>query len=223
MSTSIGVLSADFNSFSPLIFMLEQKGFRVINYSSLKVNIESLIHNLPRLLLLDLDIDGFDGIEICERIKEKKKNISIIICSNKTEEYIQIAAFKAGADDFVSKNISHRLLHRKINALLKQSSIENYNFENHSIHHLSIKINRESYLVNNGEKDISLQKKQFELLYLLVSNPKKVFTRDELYQAVWNKELSNPRIIDVHIRKLREQIGEDLIITIKGNGYKIAS
>jgi two-component system alkaline phosphatase synthesis response regulator PhoP len=101
---------------------------------------------------------------------------------------------------------------------------KNFSLNSHSIHHSSIKINRESYLVYNGMEEISLQKKQFELLYLLISNPKKTFSRDELYQTVWkNKEVTNPRIIDVHIRKLREKIGENLIVTVKGNGYKIAS
>jgi len=222
MSTSIGILSADFNSFAPISFLFEQNGFRIININAQHVDLEVLIPNLPEILLLDLNLGNFDGIEICERIREKKNNI-IVICSNEIEEYIQIAAFNAGADDFTSKNINPHLLLRKINAMLKRMP-KNFSLNSHFIHHSSIKINRESYLVNTGEEDISLQKKQFELLFLLVSNPKKVFTRDELYQTVWeNKEITNPRIIDVHIRKLREKIGEDLIITVKGNGYKIAS
>lgn len=222
MSTSIGILSADFDSFAPISFLFEQNGFRIININAQHVDLEVLIPNLPEILLLDLNLGNFDGIEICERIREKKNNI-IVICSNEIEEYIQIAAFNAGADDFTSKNINPYLLLRKINAMLKRVP-KNFSLNSQSIHHLSIKINRESYLVNTGEENISLQKKQFELLFLLVSNPKKVFTRDELYQTVWkSKEVTNPRIIDVHIRKLREKIGENLIITVKGNGYKIAS
>lgn len=222
MSTSIGILSADFDSFAPISYLFEQKGFRVTNINTQHLDLEVLIPNLPEILLLDLNLGNFDGIEICERIKEKKNNI-IVICSNEIEEYIQIAAFNAGADDFTSKSINPLLLFKKIKAMLKRVP-KNFSVNSQSIHHLSIKINRESYLVNNGNKDIKFQKKQFELLFLLVSNPKKVFTREELYQTVWNnKEVTNPRIIDVHIRKLREKIGEDLIVTVKGNGYKIAS
>ncbi len=174
------------------------------------------------IFLVELHLAQFDGIEICEIIKTKFENTSVLLVSEETQEYIQVEAYKAGADDFISPTIQPKLLLKKIDALLKRKNIAK-NETKSNIYHNSIKVNRESYLIEKDNQEISLQKKQFELLYLLISNPKRIFTRDELYHSVWeNTDNNNPRIIDVHIRKIREKVGENIIKTIKGRGYRFA-
>jgi len=184
--------------------------------------IEHITQKQQDVFLVELQLAQFDGIEICEIIKNKFENASVLLVSEETQEYIQVEAYKAGADDFITPTIQPQLLLKKIAALLKRKTIaKNKSISN--IYHNSIKVNRESYLIEKDNQEIALQKKQFELLYLLISNPKRIFTRDELYNSVWeNTDNNNPRIIDVHIRKIREKIGENIIKTIKGRGYRFA-
>ncbi len=184
--------------------------------------IELITQKQQDIFLVELQLAQFDGIEICEIIKNKFENASVLLVSEETQEYIQVEAYKAGADDFITPTIQPQLLLKKIAALLKRKTIaKNKSISN--IYNNSIKINRESYLIEKDNQEIALQKKQFELLYLLISNPKRIFTRDELYNSVWeNTDNNNPRIIDVHIRKIREKIGENIIKTIKGKGYRFA-
>lgn len=184
--------------------------------------IELITQKQQDIFLVELQLAQFDGIEICEIIKNKFENASVLLVSEETQEYIQVEAYKAGADDFITPTIQPQLLLKKIAALLKRKTIaKNKSISN--IYHNSIKVNRESYLIEKDNQEIALQKKQFELLYLLISNPKRIFTRDELYNSVWeNTDNNNPRIIDVHIRKIREKIGENIIKTIKGRGYRFA-
>ncbi|HEJ0126751.1 TPA: response regulator transcription factor [Klebsiella aerogenes] len=184
--------------------------------------IELITQKQQDVFLVELHLAQFDGIEVCEIIKTKFENASVLLVSEETQEYIQVEAYKAGADDFITPTIQPQLLLKKIAALLKRKTIaKNKSISN--IYHNSIKVNRESYLIEKDNQEIALQKKQFELLYLLISNPKRIFTRDELYNSVWeNTDNNNPRIIDVHIRKIREKIGENIIKTIKGRGYRFA-
>lgn len=184
--------------------------------------IELITQKQQDIFLVELQLAQFDGIEICEIIKNKFENASVLLVSEETQEYIQVEAYKAGADDFITSTIQPQLLLKKIAALLKRKNIaKNKSISN--IYHNSIKVNRESYLIEKDNQEIALQKKQFELLYLLISNPKRIFTRDELYNSVWeNTDNNNPRIIDVHIRKIREKVGENIIKTIKGRGYRFA-
>lgn len=184
--------------------------------------IELITQKQQDIFLVELQLAQFDGIEICEIIKNKFENASVLLVSEETQEYIQVEAYKAGADDFITPTKQPQLLLKKIAALLKRKTIaKNKSISN--IYHNSIKVNRESYLIEKDNHEIALQKKQFELLYLLISNPKRIFTRDELYNSVWeNTDNNNPRIIDVHIRKIREKVGENIIKTIKGRGYRFA-
>lgn len=224
MSQPIGIISLNFSSYNSIVETFKKEGFTFINYDASNQNWESNFFNLPTVLFLDLTLGYTDGIELCERIKTQRSNTILIIFSDEKEDFVEIEAYKAGVDDFLTKNINPKLLLKKINAFLRRKSSITKLAEERIINYQTLIVNRDRYLVQKGEEEISLQKKQFELLFLLISNPKKTFSRDELYQAVWEvSEANNPRIIDVHIRKIREKIGENIIITIKGNGYKIAS
>jgi len=172
--------------------------------------------------IVELNLLPNDGIEVCEAIKTNFPSSVVLIVSNDDLEFVQIEAYKAGADDFISPDIHAKLLYKKIIALSRRKKPTSKTLPER-VGNNTIKVNRESYLIEKDNQQIALQKKQFELLYLLISQPKRVFTRDELYQKVWeNTESNNPRIIDVHIRKIREKIGENIIKTIKGRGYRFA-
>lgn len=172
--------------------------------------------------IVELNLLPNDGIEVCEVIKTNFPSSVVLIVSNDDLEFVQIEAYKAGADDFISPDIHAKLLYKKIIALSRRKKPTSKTLPER-VGNNTIKVNRESYLIEKDNQQIALQKKQFELLYLLISQPKRVFTRDELYQKVWeNTESNNPRIIDVHIRKIREKIGENIIKTIKGRGYRFA-
>ena len=137
--------------------------------------------------------------------------------------YIQVAAFKAGADDFIRHPINLRLLQKKIAALLKRKPQNRIDSSYQVLSYKNLIIDRNRYIIALNSKEIKLPKKEFEMLYLLLNNPQKVFSREEIYEHVWNKIASNnDRIIDVHIKKIREKIGERLIKTVKGVGYQLA-
>ena len=176
---------------------------------------------IPDIILLDVMMPEMDGIEACIKIKEIKKLSStrIIFLSARGEDFTQIAAFDAGADDYINKPVKPKILLKKIFSIAKRlNSSKNSN----NILDLGyIKIDRDSYLVTINKEEKNLPRKEFELLYLLLSKPGKVFTRDEIMLKVWGSEIVvGDRTIDVHIRKLREKIGDKYIKTIKGIGYK---
>ena len=176
---------------------------------------------IPDIILLDVMMPEMDGIEACIKIKEIKKLSStrIIFLSARGEDFTQIAAFDAGADDYINKPVKPKILLKKIFSIAKRlNSSKNSN----NILDLGyIKIDRDSYLVTINKEEKNLPRKEFELLYLLLSKPGKVFTRDEIMLKVWGSEIVvGDRTIDVHIRKLRQKIGDKYIKTIKGIGYK---
>jgi len=159
-----------------------------------------------------------DGIEACQIIRKELQMYQPIIAflTARAEDYAQIAGFEAGADDYISKPIRPRLLVTKLESLLRRINPERP-FESNA---LSIEIDRERYVVLINDKELNLPKKEFELLELLASRPGKVFNRDQILTLVWgNETIVGERTIDVHIRKLREKIGENYIRTIKGVGY----
>jgi two-component system alkaline phosphatase synthesis response regulator PhoP len=174
----------------------------------------------PDLILLDVMMPGMDGIEVCEQLKGVPESKDVLICflTARSEDYSQIAGLESGGDDYVTKPIKPKVLVSRINALLRR--IENRNpIESHSSNEL--RINREKYLIENDGKEIQLPKKEFELLALLVSKPNFVFKREVILEKVWGTEIVvGDRTIDVHIRKLREKIGDHHITTVKGVGYK---
>ena len=162
-----------------------------------------------------------DGIQACSQLKEisSLSNTIIIFLSARNEDFTQIAAFDAGGDDYVSKPVKPKILLKKINSILKRLRLSNT--ENHVIDLGEIIINRNTYSVTHNEKVLTLPRKEFELFYLLASKPGNVFTRDEIMGKVWGSEIIvGDRTIDVHIRKLREKIGDSYFKTIKGVGYK---
>tara|TARA_B110000503_G_scaffold120784_1_gene183711 strand:- start:9252 stop:9932 length:681 start_codon:yes stop_codon:yes gene_type:complete len=178
---------------------------------------------IPEIILLDIMMPEMDGIEACSQLKEisSLSNTIIIFLSARNEDFTQIAAFDAGGDDYVSKPIKPKILLKKINSILKR--MKSSNTENHVIDLGDVIINRNTYSVTKNEKILTLPRKEFELFYLLASKPGNVFTRDEIMGKVWGSEvIVGDRTIDVHIRKLREKIGDSYFKTIKGVGYKFA-
>jgi len=174
----------------------------------------------PHLILLDVMMPEMDGIEACREIRNNSSfdNTLIAFLTARNEDFTQIAGFEVGADDYITKPIKPRVLISRIRALLRRYRSE---AEEPNLNIGKLEIDKEKYVVRDGEKEIMLPKKEFELLYLLASKPGKVFKRDEILNRIWGKEvIVGDRTIDVHIRKLREKIGDDAIKTVKGIGYK---
>jgi two-component system, OmpR family, alkaline phosphatase synthesis response regulator PhoP len=176
----------------------------------------------PDLIILDVMMPDMDGIETCREIREISglKDVMIAFLTARSEDYSQIAGFEVGADDYINKPIKPRVLISRIKALLRRAG--NSEIANDDKADMGgIKIDRERYLIIQNEKEINLPKKEFELLALLASKPGKVFTREVILDKVWGGEVVvGDRTIDVHIRKLREKLGEEFIKTVKGIGYK---
>lgn len=166
---------------------------------------------------------GMDGIEACEQIRKipELQQVIITFLTARGEDYSQVAGFEAGADDYITKPIKPKLLVSKVKALLRRLKSEESGNES-TLNINGIEINREEYKIIKDGEEIVLPRKEFELLYLLASKPGKVFKREEILDRVWGNEVVvGGRTIDVHIRKLREKIGDDVFKTIKGVGYKI--
>ncbi|MEM6642090.1 MAG: response regulator transcription factor, partial [Bacteroidota bacterium] len=171
--------------------------------------------------LLDIMMPKQDGVETCRQIREipEMANCFVIFLTARSEEYSEVAAFDMGADDYITKPIKPRALVSRINALFRRESKKKK--EANTIAAGDLVVDRTSYTVKTADKRISLPKKEFELLYFLAQNPGKVFNRDELLQNIWGSDVYVlARTVDVHIRKVREKIGNNYITTVKGVGYK---
>ncbi len=200
---------------------LQKEGFEVYTAIDGKTAIEQVLRIKPHLILLEVMLSDMGGIEVCRQLRllPDFKNVIISFLSARSEDYLQIAGLDAGADDYISKPIKPEMLVAKVKSLLRRlpSAFDNSG----EIKQKDILINKESYTVQSHGKTIILQRKEFELLYLLASKPNKVFRRNEIYDAIWgNKVIVGYRTIDVHIRRLRERTGLDNIKTVKGVGYK---
>ena len=179
---------------------------------------------IPDIILMDVMMPEMSGIEACEEIKniDQLSQAIIIFLSARSEDYTQISAYDAGADDYISKPVKPKILLKKISNIAKKISSEKNAPK--TIDLGSIKINKEEYVVIKDKKEILLPRKEFELLFLLATKPEKVFTREEIMNKVWGTQvIVGDRTIDVHVRKLREKIGEKHIKTLKGVGYKFKS
>ena len=202
-----------------LQFNLENEGYQVFSAVNGKEALKLAEMHIPHLIILDLMMPVMDGIEACERLRMDKKfnNSLIMFLSARGEDYSQVAAFESGADDYVTKPIKPRILNSKVKALLRRFKTDFgqiLSFEN-------LIIDSEKYIVKVNNKSINLPRKEFELLFLLASKPGKVFKRDKIMESVWGTDIIvGDRTIDVHIRKLREKLGENLFRTIKGVGYQ---
>ena len=179
----------------------------------------------PHLILLDVMMPGMDGIEVCEELR-KNNNLNdtiIAFLTARGEDYSQLAGFEAGADDYITKPIKPKLLMSRVKALLKRfSQSSNGESDKDSLVFFDdLVIDKESYSLKLNDIEKKLPKKEFEILFLLVSEPGKVFSREQIYHKVWGTDvIVGDRTIDEHIRKLRETIGDDKIQTVKGVGYK---
>jgi two-component system alkaline phosphatase synthesis response regulator PhoP len=202
-----------------LKYNLEKEGFIVHTANDGVEGFEKAKALQPSLILLDLMMPKMDGIEACGLIRQEASlNETIVVfLTSRSEDYSQVACLEAGADDFITKPIRPRVLIAKISALLRRTvRVENGN----TLQSSTITINRDKFMVEVKGVNIFLPKKEFELLELLVSRPGKVFTRDQIMSSVWGDDtIVGERTIDVHIRKLREKLGDEYIRTMKGVGY----
>lgn len=204
-----------------LSYNLNREGYKVFKAKNGKDALESLKKNKPHLAILDVMMPGMDGIETCRQIRmlPEFKNIIVIFLTARGEEHSQIAGFDAGADDYVSKPVMPKVLISRIKALLRRLKPESESNLTTVLNDLTI--DKERYLIIKQGLEISLPRKEFELLALLTSKPNRVFSRDEIYLNVWGSEVVvGDRTIDVHVRRIREKIGIENIKTIKGVGYK---
>ena len=202
-------------------YNLSQEGYQVFTAVNGKDAIAKARKELPHLIIMDVMMPEMDGMEACEAIRKipELNNVIITFLTARSEDYSQVAGFDAGADDYITKPIKPKLLVSKVKALLRRLKEEEHNSETLNVG--GIEINREEYKIIKDGIEILLPRKEFELFYLLASKPGKVFKREEILDKVWGNEvIVGGRTIDVHIRKLREKIGEDLFKTIKGVGYK---
>lgn len=206
-------------------YNLKKENYNVSKATNGKEAIEIARKELPDLIILDIMMPEMDGIETCRVLRElpEFKNTLIAFLTARNEDYSQIAGFDVGADDYITKPIKPRVLISRINALFRRYSKHEgkINSNGNVLSIADLQIDREQYLVFRGDEKLILPRKEFELLTLLASKPGKVFTRDEILERVWgNDVIVGDRTIDVHIRKLREKLGEELIRTVKGIGYK---
>ncbi len=205
-------------------YNLTKEGFDVSTATSGVEAIELAKQIKPDLIILDVMMPEMDGIETCHELRntEGLKDVLVAFLSARGEDYSQVAGFDAGADDYITKPIKPRLLVSRVKAILRRAGGEAKAVVSES--NSGIRIDREKYLVLKGDVEFSFPKKEFELLALLLSNPGKVFTRDVILSTVWGGEVVvGDRTIDVHIRKLREKLGDQYIKTVKGVGYKFES
>ena len=202
-------------------YNLRKEGYEVFLASGGNEAIKTALAELPHLILMDVMMPGKDGIETCEEMRTYPQldNCVIAFLTARAEDYSQIAGFEAGADDYINKPIKPKLLQTRIKALLKRYNKSKQDKD--AKVKADLLIDKERFVVVRKGKELTLPKKEFELLALLMSKPEKVFSRDEIFNLVWGDDIIvGDRTIDVHIRKLREKIGDKHIKTLKGVGYK---
>jgi len=202
-------------------YNLKNEGYQVHTANNGNEALKAAKKIVPHLILLDIMMPEMDGIEACEKIRKIKslENILIAFLTARNEDYSQVAGFDAGADDYITKPIKPKLLISKVKSLLRRLKTEEQADTTTKVG--DITINRDEYVVFKGDEKIFLPRKEFELFSLLTSKPGKVFKRETILDTVWGNEVVvGGRTIDVHIRKLREKIGDDHFKTVKGVGYK---
>jgi two-component system, OmpR family, alkaline phosphatase synthesis response regulator PhoP len=204
-----------------LQYNLEKEGYQVRTALNGKKGVDEARSFSPDLVLLDIMMPEQDGVETCRQLRElpEMQNAYIIFLTARAEEYSEIAAFEVGADDYIIKPIKPRALMSRLSALFRRETKKKKSSSKISIGDLVI--DRASYTVSIRDEQVTLPKKEFELLYFLAQNPQKVFSRDDLLHNIWGSDVYVlARTVDVHIRKVREKIGEGYITTVKGVGYK---
>ena len=204
-----------------LKYHLERENYQVFatNNGANAVRLAKL--EKPDLIVLDIMMPEMDGVEVCMQLRSMPefKETLIAFLTARNEDYSQIAGFEAGADDYIAKPVKPKVFISRVKALLKRAGVDRSKTQ--VLEGQGIRVDLEGVMVYKGDAEIQLPKKEFELLVLLMSKPGKVFKREEIYEHIWGAEVVvGDRTIDVHIRKLREKLGDDLIKTIKGIGYK---
>lgn len=203
-------------------YNLSQEGYQVIKADNGKDGLKKAKKHKPHLIILDVMMPEMDGVETCEAIRKQPElsNSITTFLTARSEDYSQVAGFEAGADDYITKPIKPKVLVSKVKALLRRLSTDSVS--NTEVLKLgNLVINRDEYKIYLNKQEIVLPRKEFELLALLTSQPGKVFKREDILDKVWGNEVVvGGRTIDVHIRKLREKIGDKSFKTVKGVGYK---
>ena len=202
-------------------FNLEKVGYQIRTASNGLDAIKVSKKFLPHLIILDVMMPDLDGIETCERLRqdERFQETIIMFLTARGEDYSYVAAFDAGADDYVTKPVKPKVLVSKVKGLLRR--LKKREATNSQLVFNNLVIDREEYKVTLKGKELSMPRKEFELLYLLASKPGKVFKREKIMEKIWGSDVVvGDRTIDVHIRKLREKIGDRFFKTVKGVGYK---
>lgn len=204
-----------------LKYNLEKNGYEVKTAENGAKAVDIAKKFIPDLVLLDIMMPKMDGVETCRLLRDlpELQKTFVVFLTARSEEYSEVAAFDIGADDYITKPIKPRALMSRISALFRRESKKSSPSNNITVGNLSI--DRSSYTVTIDGREKNLPKKEFELLYFLAQSPNKVFSREDLLQNIWGTDVYVlARTVDVHIRKVREKIGEDYITTVKGVGYK---
>ena len=220
-SKKILVVDDEVDILELLKYNLKKEGYTVKTVTNGIDAVETAKNFLPDLVLLDIMMPIQDGVETCRQLRElpEMENTFIIFLTARSEEYSEVAAFDIGADDYITKPIKPRALMSRIGAMFRRGEVKSKDVNLISVGDLTI--DKTSYTIMIQNKKITLPKKEFQLLYFLAQNPNKVFSRDDLLQNIWGTDVYVlARTVDVHIRKVREKIGEGFIRTVKGVGYK---
>ena len=205
-----------------LSYSLRNDGFTVSTASNGIDAVKEARRIKPHLIILDVMMPGMDGIETCEKLRAipELREVLVAFLTARGEDYSQVAGFDAGADDYITKPVKPKVLISRIKALLKRVRVPDEQINSSEAETGSLRIDAERYMVVRSGEELHLPRKEFELLKLLATKPGKVYTREEIYRLVWGDDvIVGDRTIDVHIRKLREKIGDEHIRTVKGVGY----
>lgn len=223
-SVKILIVDDELDILEFLQYNLTKEGYQVLTASDGEEGIKIAEREHPQLVILDIMMPKMDGVEVCRYLRSKPEFDKTLIAflTAREEDYSQIAALDVGGDDYITKPIRPRVFVSRIKALLRRSDRDELGEDSSGVIKIAdLAIDRERVTVQKGEEIIELAKKEFELLFLLVSKPGKVFSREEIFNKVWGTDvIVGNRTIDVHVRKLREKIGDNYIKTIKGIGYK---
>ena len=222
MSNKILLVDDDKDILEILSYNLRKEGFEVEKATDGFSALKKAKKFVPDLIILDVMMPNMDGMETCEKLREitELNEVIITFLTARSEDYSQIAGLDSGADDYISKPIRPKVLVSKVKSLLRRRTKKTNNKNN--LIFRDITIDKLKYKVSKGKEEVKFTKKEFELLALLFSDPGKLFTREEIMRLLWmDGAYVGDRTIDVHIRKLRQKLGDDLISTIKGMGYKL--
>lgn len=221
MATKILIADDEEDILQFLSYNLQKEGYEVLTATNGADALKIAKKEKPDLIVLDIMMPVMDGMETCKELREtpETKDKLIVFLTARSEDYSQIAGFENGADDYITKPIKPKLFISRVKALLRRSNIS----DTSTVIDLgNIKIDKEKHLVFKDDKEIELPRKEFMLLELLATKPGKVFSREYILEKVWGDDvIVGERTIDVHIRKIREKIGDEYIKTVKGLGYKL--